>query len=139
MIYKFVLPTIDEALESLQKGKGTSLDRFIYDNEPAEYSERTKFRDGLENAINYAIEEHDTFRLTTDAPEMTVGDSGSVSEHFTHEPCPDCNGSGINTDRWGICRNCNGEGMVLSAKPDDRDPSPTPSFRNPASIRPPLA
>ena len=69
------------------------------------------------------------FRLTPDAPEMTVGDSGSVSEHFTHEPCPDCNGSGINTDRWGICRNCNGEGMVLSAKPDDRTPSPTPSFR----------
>lgn len=67
--------------------------------------------------------------LTTDAPEMTVGDSDSVSEHFTHEPCPDCNGSGINTDRWGICRNCNGEGMVLTAKPDDFAPSPTPSFR----------
>jgi len=78
---------------------------------------------------NILAEQTSAGGLTTDAPEMTVGDSSSVSEHFTHEPCPDCNGSGINTDRWAICRNCNGEGMVLSAKPKNRTPSPTPSFR----------
>lgn len=33
--------------------------------------------------------------LTTDAPEMTVGDSGSVSEDSTDEPCPTCNGKGF--------------------------------------------
>ena len=55
--------------------------------------------------------------LTTDAPEMTVGDSGSVSKHSI-ELCPDCLGTG----RGGAiglphkCTRCNGTGRVFTAK-----------------------
>jgi len=121
MTYKIVLPTIDEALDALQKGKGTPLDRFIYDYEPEEYSECVKFRDTLENALQYAIEEQDTFRLTTDAPEMTVGDSSPITEPDPSEPCPNCDGKGYGYDSFGHrygCAFCNKTGRVIPDKPE---------------------
>ena len=118
MSYKIALPIWDEAIHSIQHKKGTSLDYFIYDYEPPEYSEREKFRDGLENALNDAIEEHDTFRLTTDAPEMTVGDSGSASLHSTNELYGD-----VKTRHMCKCEHC---GKIVSVPCDlPRIVSPT--------------
>ena len=85
MIYKIVLPTYEEAHEAVIKKEGTPLDIFLYNYEPSGESDARIFRTRLENALNDAIEEHDTFRLTTDAPEMTVGDSSPIKEHSTNE------------------------------------------------------
>ena len=73
-----------------------------------------------------------SFRRTTDAPEMTVGDSGSVSEHSINEPtrhfvCKEC-GYTLTPVIQDHCHYC-GASLIYSDKPDDRTPSPTPSFR----------
>jgi len=78
------------------------------------------------------LEAHDpAVVLTTDAPEMTVGDSSSDKQHFTDEPCPTCEGRG--SVKFGnsiaICHRCRSTGRVSATKPENHAPSPTPSFR----------
>ena len=71
------------------------------------------------------------FRLTTDAPEMTVGDSSPINEQNLND-----------SDEAWICAECGAFNMLWHTKkcvaclrpknptkPDELTPSPTPSFR----------
>ena len=82
MTHKIVLPTWDEAIHSIQQKKGTSLDYFIYDYEPPGYSEREKFRESLEKALQYAIDEQESFGLTLDGAELGTPEA---SKHAGHD------------------------------------------------------
>ena len=82
MTYKIALPIWDEAIHSIQQKKGTSLDYFIYDYEPPEYSEREKFRESLEKALQYAIDEQESFGLTL---HEAVNDTPEAAGHPGHD------------------------------------------------------
>jgi len=88
MSYKISLPTWDEAIHSIQQKKGTPLDYFIYDYELPEYSEREKFRESLEKALQYAIDEQESFGLTLDGAEKRIPPASPPDEEkclFCHE------------------------------------------------------
>lgn len=69
--------------------------------------------------------------LTTDAPEMTVGDSSPINEQNLSEPCPICKGRKKEYAwfKWINCPGCGGKGRVTPARKKELTPSPTPSFR----------
>ena len=142
----------------------TSKEDLIYQ---AKFYARKLDKDGLETLM-YDIEKiyfdllDSAGGLTTDAPEMTVGDSGSVSEKAAcpfcdagfvevrlgeyeecghcNKPdkpstndCPFCRAKGI-THMIGdkhdyTCEYCAGTGQLQTNEPENRTPSPTPSFR----------
>jgi len=110
--------------------------------------------------IHPILEKHNAERgLTTDAPEMTVGDSAPTNEKLTNDAdgrweCEECNW--VIVGECDVCPNC-GEARPESGlracthffvpvpphgykkckycnapapdKPENRTPSPTPSFR----------
>lgn len=45
------LPTYEEARMAVERGDATALQRFIYDNEPADRKEEEAFRDGLARVV----------------------------------------------------------------------------------------
>lgn len=66
---KIELPTFEQAQESICNDKHNPLDILIYICEPDIEENRAEFRQCLEEAIQYIIENVDTFGLTTDAPD----------------------------------------------------------------------
>ena len=98
------------------------------------------------------VEWLDTRLLTTDAPEMTVGDSCSVSKHSTNKAaqkgddweyiiygvgwytCRGCHHTHSGAAYYSpkgtkYCKECGDKRRSKTTKPDNRTPSPTPSFR----------
>lgn len=85
----------------------------------------------LEEALDSAYSEIDDLKryldeltsavvLTPDAPEMTVGDSYSVSESYLSDTCPNCKGIG-SVVIVGVrmeCDVCLGSGRVIPDEPE---------------------
>ena len=157
---KITLPLYWEAVEALRKKQGTPLDEFIYEYELGGDQDATdEWRKRLEEALQYVVENVEPRLLTTDAPEMTVGDSSTDKQQLTNDAdgrweCEECNW--VIVGECDTCPNC-GEARPESGlracthffvpvpphgykkckycnapapdKPDDLAPSPTPSFR----------
>ena len=74
------LKRLETAIEDAIKGELDYSDKLFL----LASSAQSKAIAGLALAIKESGRQ-DTFRLTTDAPEMTVGDSSPIKEHSTNE------------------------------------------------------
>ena len=129
---KIEIPTSQEAKDRVIAGKADPIDQFVYIIQPSIDEESICiFRKRLENALQYAIDSQGSFRLTPDAPESAVGDSSPINKTYLNDPggiyCPDH--PEIEMIVYCPVEGCDQPRPKTTTKPENRTPSPTPSFR----------
>jgi len=99
MSYKIVLPTLDEANKRHDVFDATPLDEFIHNCQPPGEVRARIFRDLLEQALQYAIDEQESFGLTLDGAEKRIQDTICEcsayygADDFPADRCPKCGGT----------------------------------------------